>query len=356
MRRHKKVVIVANMYPAFKDPAYGSFVKEQSEMIESKGIPVKRIVSSERAEGDKKKALCKYLSLFGRTLLSALNPKNKIYHFHYVFPTAVTAPILKFFFRKKIVLTFHGSDLLKGGKRKDTLMKPILKSADEIILVSDYLQNEFVQRFPEFERKTSSIHCGVNESLFLPLHREEVVKELQLPENTFNILFLGRITKDKGIDVFDSIIERLKENNDFRFIIVGDGPEKQKMVDKYKSQPNVIFHTSIPKSWVHKWFNAADVFIFPTKREAFGLVALESIACGTPVIAHRVGGIPEIIEDKKNGYLVEVGETEEFCKKINELYEKPSLKNSLSVRGFENSKSQTIDLQIKKILNLYSKL
>jgi len=344
------------MYPTSSDPAYGSFVKEQSEMLEASGVSVKRIVSSERAEGNKKKAIYKYLSIFGKTLFSAFNPRNKIYHYHYVFPTALTAPLLKTLFRKKIVLTFHGSDLLIGGKRKTKLIKPVLRSADEIILVSDYLQKEFIKRFPEYESKTSSIHCGVNSSLFEPLTREEVIEELQLPRDTFNILYLGRVIENKGIDVFDSIIDELKENDNFRFIIVGDGQEKQKLVEKYDSQPNVIFHSSVPKTEVPKWFNAADVFIFPTKREAFGLVALESSACGTPVIAHKVGGVPEIIEDKKSGYLVEIGSTEEFSKRIVELYEKPSLKNSLSITGFENSKSQTIEKQIKKILNLYTKL
>lgn len=352
----RNVVIVSNMYPTLSDPAYGSFVKEQSEILEANGLSIKRIISYDRAEGDKKKAIYKYLTLFGKTMLSAVNPKNKIYHYHYVFPTALTAPLLKKIFRKKIVLTFHGSDLLKGGNKKAKLMRPILKSADEIILVSDYLQKEFIQRFPEFKEKTSSIHCGVNTFLFHPLPKEEVLKELQLPIDTFNILYLGRVINDKGIDVFESVIEDLKEKDNFRFIIVGDGQEKQKMVDKYKSQTNVIFHPSIPKTEVPKWFNAADVFLFPTKREAFGLVALESSACGTPVIAHKVGGVPEIIEDKQSGYLVEMNNPKEFSKRIMELYEKPSLKNSLSIRGFENSKSQTIELQIKKILNLYTKL
>ena len=118
----QNVVIISNMYPTIDDPAYGSFVKEQSEMLETSGISIKRIVSNNRAEGDKTKAIYKYLSLFGRTLLSAINPKNKIYHYHYVFPTAITAPLLKTLFRKKIVLTFHGSDLLKGGKKKEKLM------------------------------------------------------------------------------------------------------------------------------------------------------------------------------------------------------------------------------------------
>lgn len=352
----RNVVIVANMYPSSGDPAYGSFVKEQSEMLETNGISIKRIVSRDRAEGDKKKALLKYLTLFGKTILSAFNPNNKIYHYHYVFPTALTAPLLKVLFRKKIVLTFHGSDLLKGGSKKEKLMKPILRSADEIILVSDYLQKEFTNRFPDFKEKTSSIHCGVNTSLFNPLPKEEATNELRLPNDTFNVLYLGRVINDKGIDVFESVIEELKDNEHFTFIIVGDGQEKQKLVEKYSSLPNVVFHPSVPKAEVSKWFNAADVFLFPTKREAFGLVALESSACGTPVIAHRVGGVPEIVEDKKSGYLVDIDKTDEFSKRIVELYEKPSLRNSFSIRSFENSKSQSIDLQIQKILNLYTKL
>lgn len=353
---NKKVVIVSNMYPSLEDPAYGSFVKEQSDELEKKGIKIKRVVSYDRAEGNKKNALLKYFSLWGRTLLSAFNPQNKIYHFHYVFPTALVAPVLKLVFRKKIVFTFHGSDLLKGGKKKEKLLSYTLPFSDEIILVSDYLQKEFKNKFPKHIRKSHSIHCGVNDELFRPLDKEQVKKQLKVPNDKFNILFLGRTIKDKGIDVFDEVIENLKSVDDFNFIIVGDGHEKEELVKKYAHLPNVTFHSSVPKNEVPLWFNVADVFLFPTKREAFGLVALESAACGTPVIAHNVGGVPEIIENHITGFLINVGDTDDFSRKILEIYESPGTKNSFSLKGFEKSKEHTIEKQIIKILNVYTTL
>jgi len=352
----KNVVIVSNMYPSLNDPAYGSFVKEQSEELEKNNVSIKRIVSYDRAEGDKKRALLKYLSLWSKTILSAFNPRNKIYHFHYVFPTAAVAPILKFVFRKKIVFTYHGSDLLKGGNKKDKLMSKLLKSADEIILVSDYLQKEFIKRFPQFSPHSHSIHCGVNNKMFFPQDKEETLKKLQLPQDKFNILFLGRVINDKGIDVFEQVMDNLKDVEDFHFIVVGDGKEKEKLQEKYEHLYNVSFHSSIPKNEVPLWFNAADVFVFPTKREAFGLVALESIACGTPVITHNVGGVPEIIKDGQSGFLVNLGDNDDFSRKILELYESPALKNSFSINGYNNSKEHTIEKQINKILNVYNTL
>lgn len=352
----KNIVIVSNMYPSLEDPAYGSFVEEQSNELKKKGIPIKRIVSYDRAEGNKKRALFKYFSLWSKSIFSAFNPRNKIYHFHYVFPTALVAPLLKLIFRKKIVLTFHGSDLLKGSKKKDKLLSLLFPFTDEIILVSDYLENEFKKKFPQYVNKTHSIHCGVNTELFFPTEKEDAVKKLRIPKNKFTILFLGRVNKDKGIDVFEQVIDSLKDQKDFQFIIVGDGKEKETLQSKYEQSPNVLFYPSVPKDEVPMWFNAADIFIFPTKREAFGLVALESSACGTPVIAHKVGGVPEIIKDNYNGYLIEVGNNEEFSNKILNIYHSPGIKNSFSLKGFENSKDQTIEKQIKKILNVYKTL
>lgn len=354
--KKNKIVIVSNMYPSLNDPAYGSFVKEQSEELEKNGITIKRIVSYDRAEGNKKRALLKYLSIWGRTLFSAFNPENKIYHFHYVFPTALVAPILKKIFRKKIVFTFHGSDLLKGGPKKNKILSSLLPFSDKIILVSDYLQREFENKFPSHSFKTHSIHCGVNDQLFTPQDKELAKNKLGLPTDKFNILFLGRLIKDKGIDVFEKIIEELSDNDHLHFTIVGDGDQKKMIHQKFNSLPNVTFHTSVPKNEVPDWFNSADVFIFPTKREAFGLVALESIACGTPVITHQIGGVPEIIENGENGYLVTVNDHKEFSNKILEIYNTPSIKNSLSIKGYEKSKRNTIEKQIRKILNLYKTL
>jgi glycosyltransferase involved in cell wall biosynthesis len=352
----KKIVVVSNMYPSLQDPVYGSFVKEQTEELEKKGLKINRIVSYDRAEGNKKRALMKYLSLWSRTVLSAFNFRNKIYHFHYVFPTALVAPILKSIFRKKIVFTFHGSDLLKGGKRKEQLLRKILPFADEIILVSDYMKKEFIHRFPEHKDKTHSIHCGVNTELFKPRDRYDAQTKLQLPTDKFNVLYLGRLIKDKGIDVFEDIVEKLKDNKEIRFIIVGGGQELERIQRKYEEYENVFLHPSIPKNEVPLWFNASDVFVFPTKREAFGLVALESIASGTPVLSHNVGGVSEIIEDNQNGFLLDLNDSNEFVTKILELQYSPSIKNSFSIKGFEKSKGHTLEKQINKIVNVYKKL
>lgn len=349
----KNVVIVSNMYPSLEDPAYGSFVKEQSEELEKRGICVKRVVSYDRAEGNKKRALFKYMSIWAKSLLTAFNPRNKIYHFHYVFPTAIVAPILKLIFRKKIVLTFHGSDLLKGGKKKDKILNFLFPYTDQIILVSDYLQNEFIKKFPQHQSKTHSIHCGVNDELFQPIEKEKARENLGLPQDKFIVLYLGRMIKDKGIDVFEKTIDSLKDEKDFHFVLVGDGQEKEYMETKYNHLKNVSINPSVPKNEVPLWFNASDVFVFPTKREAFGLVALESSACGTPVISHNVGGVPEIVENNSTGYLINLDNDDEFATKIQDIYDSPGLKNSFSIKGYEKSKEQTIEKQINKILNVY---
>lgn len=350
----KNVVVVSNMYPTVQDMVYGSFVKEQVNELRDRNVNIKLIVDGSRAEGNKVKAIKKYASLWTRTLLAAFNPNNKIFHFHYVYPTAMTAPILKYLFRKKIILTFHGSDILKNQNSKNTMLSSILKSADENIAVSEYLKNE-VEKRDDVKGGIHAINCGVNIEMFKP-YAKELARDESGIAHKFTVLFVGNLIKEKGMEELIQVIEELKTMQDIQFVIVGNGPYKEQLEKLSLENENVIFKGPVLKSKLPKIYAASDCLLFPTHREAFGLVALEASAVGRPVIANQVGGVPEIIDDQTTGYLNHDGEVGRYVKSILNLYHSPSTTNTMGRNAYKKAQQYSIDQQIERVLEIYKGL
>ncbi len=177
----------------------------------------------------------------------------------------------------------------------------------------------------------------------IPLPYE--IKPLKLKHNGINVLFIGRDMKRKGGDVALAIMKRIAQvRKDVRMFYIGKGvAEKQEWLSYYPSVSSSFLDNQI--------FPAADVFLFPTREEAYGIAALEALAHGVPVISSRVGALGEIVEDGINGFTVK-NEDEMYDKLLkliddNELRIKMS-KNALNkVSTFHNP--QRVSKMVKEI-------
>jgi glycosyltransferase involved in cell wall biosynthesis len=128
---------------------------------------------------------------------------------------------------------------------------------------------------------------GVDESIFTP--------KLELKNNPKILLNVGRISEEKNLEAFCEL-----DIYDTRKILVGDGPHKKKLMERY---PNVEYISAKRGKELAEYFRNADVFVFPSKTDTFGIVNIESIACGTPVAAYPVQGPIDIIEQDVDGIL-----------------------------------------------------
>jgi teichuronic acid biosynthesis glycosyltransferase TuaC len=230
---------------------------------------------------------------------------------HYVYPDGFAAIQLGRFFKKPVVVSARGSDinLYRTFPLIRKLLQYVLRRADSVIAVSQALKQAMVQLgIPE--RRISSIPNGVDTEKFFPFSREQARRQLGLQCSRL-LLSVGNLTSNKGFDLLIGalpiVIEKL-DKEDIHLAIVGEGPVRNQleaMIFKLKLDGRVRLIGAVPHAELRLWYSAADVFCLASHREGWPNVILESLACGTPVVATPAGGIPEILNSEILGVLTE---------------------------------------------------
>lgn len=242
--------------------------------------------------------------------------KVDLIHTHFAYPSGYVGAKLGQLLRKPVVLTVHGSDVHQRTRadypyrlmRKRTLVA--LAAADSIIAVSRALKARIVQ-LGWASDKVTVIPGGFVTERFGVLDEEAARRQLGFREEGPFVLFVGNLVRIKGVDVLlEATAELRREVADVRLIVVGDGPlgtELKATASQLALDDSVFWAGRIPNEDLSQYMGASDVFVLPSLEEGFGIVCLEALACGRPVVASRVGGIPEIVKDGESGILVEPG-------------------------------------------------
>ena len=222
---------------------------------------------------------------------------------HYYFPDGVAAALLGKWLNKPVVVTARGSDInliaeLAAPRRM------ILRSSREVaasITVSEGLKARMVGLGAEAE-KIHVFRNGVDLNLFQPIDRDKT--RAQLGWQTRTLLSVGNLLELKGHHL---IINAMHDLPGYRLVIVGSGTEAGNLRKRCHASAvadRVDFIPDISQDKLRTYYGAADALILASSREGWPNVLLESIACGTPVIATSVGGIPEVIKSREAGILL----------------------------------------------------
>jgi D-inositol-3-phosphate glycosyltransferase len=219
--------------------------------------------------------------------------------------------------------------------------------------------------------KISVIPCGVDPFLFRQRDSAESKTHLCLPDKRY-ILFVGRIDPVKGIDTLLKAINLLKkkldsDHNVHLLIIGGDkdhaDAERGSEMHKLKKLTAtlgignmVTFLGSQRQDQLPYFYSAAEVCILPSRYESFGMVALEAMACGTPVIASKVGGLSSFIQNDVSGLLIPEGDKVSLAEKIHLLLFQPSFKKTLGSNARERALELSWPVIGKRVLTLYQSL
>lgn len=223
-----------------------------------------------------------------------------------------------------LIITAHGTDLI--GYEESEKFRPYAKNATkhaECIITISEENSELVKNFfPFAKEKTKLIPNGYNSDVFYPesINKEEFLNQLGITKTYKNIIsFAGKFTYFKGIDVLLKAA-KIYEDEDTLTLLAGDGElfDKMNKLAKELNLKNVVFLKNQPHDILRKLYSIADVSLIPSRNEAFGLVVIEALACGAPVIGTNSGGIPDIIT-KEVGMLIEEENYEELANKIKDI-------------------------------------
>lgn len=213
--------------------------------------------------------------------------------------------------------------------------KHLARSCHRVIVATEKEKRDIAFYYGTPEESIAVIPCGVNLELFRPYRKEEAKQQLGLDGKDHTILFVGRIDPLKGIDKLLSALVRMSIRDRVRLLIVGGDDNSRHEIDRLKElsrdldiQERVTFLGLIKQAELPVYYNAADLCVVPSYYESFGLVALESLACGTPVVTTRVGGAESIIRQGDMGYVVDSNNPDQLAQKIELLLNRPESNGS----------------------------
>lgn len=223
---------------------------------------------------------------------------------HYFYPDGVAAVMLGRYFQKPVVITARGSDitLIPEHTLPRKMIQWAAKHAAGIITVCNALKTELV-KLGVNEEKITSLRNGVDLKRFQPIDREAMREELKLKK--YSLLSCGYLIPRKGHDIIISALPLIK---DVQLFIAGTGPEKNKLealANDLNVRDRVTFLGVLPQETLKKYYGAVDALVLASSREGWANVLLESMACGTPVVASNVWGTPEVVASTEAGVLMQ---------------------------------------------------
>ena len=220
--------------------------------------------------------------------------------------------------RRPVVLSVRGSDVhLFSDGLMGRFSKWIWGSMDLIIAVSEDLAKQLEDRGVS-RSKIRVIYNGVSDE-FRPQDTNASRRKLELPSSPFIVLFVGLLSPVKGVEILLTAMEMMP-GEDLLCVLVGDGPLRSALERQSgEGGSDVRFAGQRPRDEIAHWLNAADVLVLPSFSEGRPNVVLEAMACAKPVVASRVGGVPELVEDGVTGRLVSAGNSAELCEAIRGL-------------------------------------
>ena len=348
-----KVLIATTMYPNRYKPFSGIFIKEHISILQ-KQYSLDCIVATGGGSNNSTLMIFKkYFFLYLQIIWALLTNKVSLIHVHFSYPTGLFAYFGKIIAGKKLIVTTHGSDINNHTIRNivsQYLNKIIIQSSDHIIAVSHDLKNKLNQDFNIPKQRISVIDMGVDLTIF-----KRNIK--QKKKSHFTFLFIGRLSKEKGFDILLDAIYLLSQKIeiDFKCIVIGDGDQRINYENNVKLKmliDKVSFIGSLSQNKISEWINCSHLVVIPSRKEGFGLVAVESLACGTPVIGSDVGGLTEIINPGENGYIFPSGQVNALSQMIENFIKNPKLISSESCI----SSVQKFDIQkkVEQVFALYS--
>ena len=301
-----RVLCLSNMWPGPNDPDYGSFVADMCGALERRGMTVDPVVIDHRGAG-LARTPAKYAALTARAVRHAR--RADVIYAHYLFPTAAVAAGAARAARIPFVVTAHGQDvrnLERPTVRRATVAA--LHGASGIIAVSRHLADRLRASGIALP-PVHVINMGVDLARFAPSDRRSARGRLRLGREAPLIVAVGGLTERKNpLGLLQAFARVRTVRPDARLAFVGEGPLAAAIeagARRLGVASAVIRTGALPHPQVADWIAACDVLALVSRVEPLGIVALEALAGGRPVVATREGGTREVVPDPGAGRIVD---------------------------------------------------
>ncbi len=282
-----------------------------------------------------------------------------IFHVHYAVPHATAAYLAVQMLRgrsanaPKIVTTLHGTDttLLGQDPSYREAIEHALSESDSITTVSESLRGETLETF-KLNKPVEVIS-----NFFIPStpkrSRDEVRQELGIGDNEFLIVHTSNVRPPKRIDLLLRVFATAQSSRPMRLLIIAGGPfaSYEPLVEELAVSKRVLVKEGV--SEVEEYLAAADAGLYTSENESFGLSILETLFHAKPVVAFRVGGIPEVVTDEESGFLHSFGDIAAMATSLRRLAESPEIATAMGEAGRRQAEAK---FSAGKIVPLYEAL
>ena len=270
---------------------------------------------------------------------TALKEGLDLMHVHYAIPHATSAWVAREMLAPErdlpIVTTLHGTDITLVGLHPS--FRPItsfsILRSQGLTAVSEYLREETVRDFNVPRDRIEVIPNFIDTDAWRP-GKEPCHRSSLAPGGEKIVMHISNFRPVKRVEDVVEVFARIVEKVDARLVLVGDGPERPRALDRAEElgvRPRVLFlgkHAS-----VDELLACADLFLLPSENESFGLAALEAMACGAPVVASNTGGLPEVVTHGETGYLFAPGDVANMAAGGIEILTDPARARAFSEAG-----------------------
>lgn len=293
--------------------------------------------------------------------------KSDIIWSHWIMPSGLLGAVFNKLIRKRHIMTVHstgGLPLLKNSLFRHLVLKFIFRHTDEIVAVSSCIKGELLRFSPfylrsKIEKKLHIVPMGINRQLYQSRIDKETLRRKYNINTQYVILFLGRLVEIKGVAY---LIEAVRDLDNYTLIIAGEGDRKEILMDLAKKLAvNVRWTDTISGRQKTDYLSLCDLIAVPSivtssgESEGLPVVVLEALACAKPVLASKTGGMPDVIKDGYNGFLVSAQDIPAISERLKEMLNNQTLLNQMGNNASSYSRRFDLNLIGEKYARIMNK-
>jgi len=332
-----------------------------------------------------KKVLAEYIPTFADEVNRFAREKHIQYdliHSHY-WMSGIAAQALKDKWHVPVIQMFHTLGLMKNqiaqspeeieGDYRINGEKVVMEVVDRIIAATPAEKKQLLTLYHADRKKIITIPPGVETSRFYPINADEAKEAIELTCKKRMLLFVGRIEPLKGLQNLIRALAIIRSQGHCRrdcycLVVIGGDPDSslenmssemrkiKTLCKELGMEDLVLFLGKRAQDTLPYYYSAADMLIMPSYYESFGMVALEAMACGTPVVASDVGGLHYLVQDGKTGFVVPSGNPEALVDPLNELMNNDNLREKMGQQAARFAQKYSWELISAEIAKVYAKL